>query len=182
MDTKTEDNITVPCTCLVCHQPHFYTGRNFTCLPPHRRYRLCCNLCGQIFTEPGGARLDMDFHLYAIREAQYRLPIGWRRARPEPEVRDGPTAPMSTHHLIGMLRERAGEKGVAAVMTAQERDWWRFLELSQGEYHRTSFQKVGDVMDDLIPIVRRWLRADHTDTLVLLLTRPFVAATVTPHN
>ena len=68
---------------------------------------------------------------------------------------------------------------MAAAMTARAHDRWRFLDISEETYRHAASQTVADVSDDLLPIVERWLNADRTDTLLLLLTRPPVTVPVT---
>ena len=138
-----------------------------------------CHFCGDIFNSSFGARLHLTFHLSTLRRANLRLPVGWRPARSEPQVIGHLSVPMDAQHMVGVLRERAEERGMAAAMMARANDRWRFLDISEKTYRHAASPTVADISDDLLPIVERWLNADRTDTLLLLLTRPPVTVPVT---
>ena len=87
--------------------------------------------------------------------------------------------PLDARHVVGVLRERAGERGMAAAMTVRAHDRWRFLDVSEETYRHTTSPTAADASDDLLPIIEGWLNAERTDTLVLLLTRPPVTVPVT---
>ena len=138
-----------------------------------------CHFCNQVFDSSLDAYLDLAFYLCSIRRANFRLPVGWQPARLELEVRGHLSVPLDARHIVGVLRERAEERGMAAAMTARAHDRWRFLEISEETYRHTASPTVADVSDDLLPIIEGSLNADRTDTLVLLLTRPPVTVPVT---
>ena len=169
----TRDNVTVPCTCLICNQLHFYSGASISCMQPHQQCSVRCHFCNQVFSNSRDAHLDLASHLCSIRRANLRLPVGWRPARPEPQVIGHLSVPMDAQHMV------AEERGMAAAMTARAHDRWRFLDISEETYRHTASPTAADVADDLLPIVERWLNADRTDTLLLLLTRPPVTVPVT---
>jgi len=73
----------------------------------------------------------LGYHNVVLSSAGLRFPCEWRMVRPQPEVRGDMSVPLESAHIVGALRERGGERGIAAAMTIRAHDRWRFLHLSE---------------------------------------------------